>query len=151
MTLPEAGTAPPLDPSSARDLLRRARAARRHAYAPYSRFPVGAALLTRDGRVFTGVNVENASYGLTTCAERTAVVSAVAMGARDFVAIAVSGPDDDAPCPPCGSCRQILHEASPELWVVTAGADGEPAATPLRVLLPAPFDAAAVRRGPPER
>ncbi|HET7321705.1 MAG TPA: cytidine deaminase, partial [Longimicrobiaceae bacterium] len=99
------------------DLLERARQARTNAYVPYSHFPVGAALLAADGRVFTGVNVENASYGLSTCAERTAVAKAVSEGARDFVAIAVTGPEDDVACPPCGSCRQILHEAGPDLLV----------------------------------
>lgn len=141
--------ASPFEPGAARDLLDRARAARANAYAPYSRFPVGAALLARDGRIFTGVNVENASYGLSTCAERTAVVSAMAAGARDFVAVAVAGPDDRCPCPPCGSCRQILHEAAPDLVVVTAREDGEPAATSLHDLLPHPFDDDAVRRQAP--
>ena len=138
-----------LSPAAVHDLLEQARAARAHAYAPYSRFPVGAALQARDGRIFTGVNVENASYGLTTCAERTAVVSAMAAGARDFVAIAVAGPDDRLPCPPCGSCRQILHESAPDLIVVTSRADGGPAVTSLRDLLPGPFDGAAVRRETP--
>ena len=93
----------------------------------------------RSGRVFTGVNVENASYGLTTCAERTAVVKAVSEGARDFRAVAVIGPEDDVACAPCGSCRQILHEADPDLLVITPGADGEPRTTPLRELLPDAF------------
>jgi cytidine deaminase len=135
-----------LSAGAARELLRQARAARANAYAPYSHFPVGAALLARDGRVFTGVNVENASYGLTTCAERTAVVSALATGAREFVAVAVTGPDDRHPCPPCGSCRQILHEVAPGLVVVTAGEDGEPATASLRDLLPGAFDGTTVRR-----
>lgn len=128
-----------LDVPSARALLERASAARTHAYAPYSGFPVGAALLTDDGRIFTGVNVENASYGLATCAERGAAAAAIASGARDFAAIAVAGPDDDVPCPPCGSCRQILHEIGPELLVVTAGGGGEPRVTPLAALLPEAF------------
>jgi cytidine deaminase len=143
------GGAGPLSPAAARDLLEQARAARANAYAPYSHFPVGAALLAIDGRVFTGVNVENASYGLSTCAERTAVVCAMAAGARDFVAVAVAGPEDRLRCPPCGSCRQILHEASPDLVVVTAREDGGPAITSLRDLLPGPFDGAAVRRERP--
>ena len=138
-----------LSPAAIHHLLEQARAARAHAYAPYSRFPVGAALQARDGRIFTGVNVENASYGLTTCAERTAVVSAMAAGARDFVAIAVAGPDDRLPCPTCGSGRQILHESAPDLIVVTSRADGGPAVTSLRDLLPGPFDGAAVRRATP--
>jgi cytidine deaminase len=128
-----------LDPSIARELLRQAREARTHAYAPYSGFRVGAALLARDGRVFTGVNVENASYGLTTCAERTAVTRAITEGAREFLAIAVTGPDDGLGTPPCGSCRQILHEAEPALLVVTPGEGDEPVVTPLPELLPGAF------------
>ena len=129
-------------------LLERARAIRANAYAPYSHFPVGAALLASDGRVFTGVNVENASYGLTTCAERSAVVGAIADGAREFVAIAVAGPgrDEDVPCPPCGSCRQILHEVAPDLVVVTGGAEG-PTLTPLRDLLPMAFGGGTLAPG----
>lgn len=134
-----------LTPGVARALLARAREVRRHAYAPYSRFPVGAALLARDGRVFAGVNVENASYGLATCAERGAVAAAMAAGARGFAAIAITGPDDDLPCPPCGACRQILHEADPELLVVTADDSGEPRITPLSTLLPDAFDTRALQ------
>lgn len=89
-------------------LLAAAQAARRHAYAPYSKFRVGAALLTPDGKIFTGSNVENASYGLTICAERVAVTNAVSAGYRKFQAIAIV-----APCAlptPCGACRQVLAE-----------------------------------------
>jgi cytidine deaminase len=128
-----------LDDGSARDLLHRARSAREHAYAPYSGFHVGAALLAEDGRIFTGVNVENASYGLTTCAERSAVVAAMSQGIRAFTAIAVTGPHDRAGTPPCGSCRQILHEINPRLLVVTPGTEGEPVITPLTELLPGAF------------
>ena len=122
-----------------RALLQAARTARIHAYAPYSSFPVGAALLAEDGRVFTGVNVENASYGLATCAERTAVTKAVSEGARRFLAIAVIGAHDGVACPPCGSCRQILHEMGPDLVVITEAEDGAPVRTPLRTLLPFAF------------
>lgn len=130
---------PDLDRATAARLLDSARAARANAYAPYSNFSVGAALLAADGRVFTGVNVENASYGLTTCAERTAVTKAISEGARGFVAIAVTGPEDDVACPPCGSCRQILHEAGPDLIVITPDERGEPQETRLGVLLPGAF------------
>lgn len=129
----------PLDGGTAERLLEAARQARANAYAPYSNFPVGAALLSADGRVFTGVNVENASYGLTSCAERTAMTKAVSEGVRTFRAIAVVGPEDDVACPPCGSCRQILHELGPEMLVVTAGAGGRPLETRLSDLLPAAF------------
>ena len=122
-------------------LLQTARAARTNAYAPYSGFPVGAALLADDGRVFTGVNVENASYGLASCAERTAVTKAVSEGARGFLAIAIVGAHDGMACPPCGSCRQILHEMGPDLVVITEAEDGAPVRTPLRTLLPFAFGA----------
>lgn len=136
---------PELDGAAARELLRRAREARRNSYSPYSRFPVGAALLAEDGTVFTGANVENASYGLTTCAERTAVSHAMSEGARAFRAVAVVGPEDDRACAPCGSCRQILHEADPDMLVITAGNGGEPEITPLRELLPGAFGGERLR------
>jgi len=85
--------------------------ARQNAYAPYSSFAVGAALLAADGRIFTGCNVENLSYGLTCCAERVAVGSAVAAGAREFVAMAVVA-DTQTPISPCGACRQVMTEFS---------------------------------------
>lgn len=94
-------------------LFQAACAARTHAYAPYSGFRVGAALLCEDGRIFTGCNVENAAYPLCTCAERTALCAAVSQGARRFLAIAIAGGTDEdctQPCAPCGSCRQNLAE-----------------------------------------
>jgi cytidine deaminase len=91
-----------------RKLIAAAKAAQRHAHAPYSRFRVGAALLTKSGRLYTGVNVENASYGLTNCAERVAVGKAVSEGHRQFQAIAVVAPS--AALSPCGACRQVLAE-----------------------------------------
>lgn len=130
-----------LDHEAARALLRRAIEARANAYAPYSRFPVGAALLAADGGVYEGVNVENASYGLTTCAEQGAVSHAVLRGARGFTAIAIVGPEDDVPCAPCGRCRQVLHEIDPGMLVVMADAGGEPLIRPLAELLPGAFDA----------
>jgi len=101
-------------------LVEAARTAQRLAYAPYSRFPVGAALEAADGRVFSGCNVENASYGLTICAERTALVSAVAAGARAFRRIAVVS-DSDPPASPCGACRQMLAEFGLDLQVRAVG------------------------------
>ncbi len=93
-------------------LVRKAIDASRRAYAPYSKFKVGAALLAEDGRVFTGCNVENASYGLTNCAERTAVFKAVSEGATRFAAIAIAGGVGDVAMP-CGACRQVLAEFCP--------------------------------------
>jgi cytidine deaminase len=135
------GPAPPrpLDRDAAEALLEAARSARRNAYAPYSGFPVGAALLDEEGRIHPGVNVENASYGLGTCAERSAVARAMGEGARSFRAIAVVGPENDVACTPCGSCRQILHEFAPHLEVVVASDGGAARVIPLSALLPEAF------------
>lgn len=126
-----------------RELLDLAIAAREHAHTPYSHFRVGAALLTRGGRVYLGCNIENASFSPTICAERTAVVKAVSEGERDFVAIAIAGgPEGGAlhpACPPCGVCRQVLAEFCPGEMPVILG-DGEHTETyPLRHLLPLAF------------
>lgn len=139
----------PLSPDQARALLARAREARAHAYAPYSDFPVGAALLAADGTVFTGCNVENASYGLCNCAERVAVGTAVAQGSRAFTAVAVVGPEDDMPCAPCGACRQVLYEFGPEMVVISPDDGATEAgytATPLKALLPGAFDPSRLGR-----
>jgi cytidine deaminase len=128
-----------IDAETARGLLDRAREARARAYAPYSNFSVGAALLADDGRVFTGCNVENASYGLTNCAERVAVGKAVSEGARRFRALAVVGPQDDVGCHPCGACRQVLHEFGPDLLVLTAEGAGGVRTASLHELLPGAF------------
>ncbi|HET7838955.1 MAG TPA: cytidine deaminase [Rectinemataceae bacterium] len=91
------------------------------AYAPYSKFRVGAALLCADGEVFTGVNVENRSFGLTVCAERSALSAAVSAGKRDFLGIVVATPDADYPVSPCGACRQVLSEFLPSSAPVVFG------------------------------
>jgi cytidine deaminase len=120
-------------------LMRDAERARANAYAPYSRFPVGAALLTSSGRVIRGSNVENASYGLGVCAERVAMLQAVSEGEREFVAIAVTGPSGRG-APPCGACRQVLHEFAPRLQVVFRDARGRVVKRRLDQLLPYAFD-----------
>ncbi len=121
-------------------LVDRAREASSRAYCPYSRFRVGAALEAEDGRVFLGVNVENASYSLTVCAERTALASAVAAGVLRFRRIAVAA-GSSRPSPPCGACRQMLREFAPDLEGVSAGlSPGDPVrAWSLADLLPDSF------------
>jgi cytidine deaminase len=120
-------------------LLRAARAAMKKAYAPYSRFRVGAALLTTEGEVFSGCNVENASYGMTNCAERTAIFSAVAKSGPklEIRAIAVVN-DKGVPCSPCGACRQVIYEFGPHATVYFQGAEG-PTQAPITDLLPEGF------------
>jgi cytidine deaminase len=115
-----------------------AQRARHLAYAPYSRFAVGAALLTASGRVVHGCNVENASFGLTTCAERTAVFKALTEGEREFTAIAVTAREGHG-APPCGSCRQVLHEFAPNLWVYWRDGRGRILKAQLKALLPNAF------------
>ncbi|GBC77929.1 Cytidine deaminase [bacterium HR08] len=122
------------------ELIERATAARALAYAPYSEFAVGAAVLTADGRVFTGCNVENASYGLAICAERVALFKAVSEGARAFHRLAVVA-DTEVLVSPCGACRQVLWEFAPDLIVIVANLQGQMRVRPLRDLLPEPFDA----------
>jgi len=124
-------------------LVEAASVARERAYAPYSRFRVGAALLTDDGRVFSGCNVENASYPAGICAERGAVASAVAGGARRFSTIVVST-EADQPTPPCGVCRQVLVEFAPRLVVVSVTTGGLSARWTMDELLPAPFTPASL-------
>jgi cytidine deaminase len=119
--------------------------ARKRAYAPYSRFAVGAALLAKDGSVHLGCNVENASYGLTICAERNAVWKAVSEGVTEFTAIAVTA-RDGLGAPPCGSCRQVLHEFAPNAWVYWRDARGRILKRKLTELLPSAFNLADLRK-----
>ncbi len=124
-----------------RDLIDQACKARLNSHSPYSHFRVGAALLTVDGRVFLGTNVENASFGLSNCAERTAVFSAVTAGSREFEAIAICA-DGTQPTAPCGACRQVLVEFGLDMVVLIAGqegADGPIRQTTVRQLMPDAF------------
>jgi cytidine deaminase len=125
------------DPAT--ELIAAAREARRNAVATYSRFKVGAALETADGIIITGCNVENATYGLTVCAERVAMWKALSEGHRRFRRIAVVA-DTRAPTPPCGACRQILWEFGGDLEVVLANLRRETGRYRLSALLPVPFD-----------
>jgi cytidine deaminase len=121
-------------------LIRAARSARRFAHADYSKFKVGAALETRDGAIITGCNVENATYGLTICAERVAMFKAISEGHRRFRRVAVVA-DTQASTPPCGACRQILWEFGGDLEVILANLRRETGRHRLKDLLPLPFDA----------
>jgi cytidine deaminase len=137
---------PRLDDAQLESLVKKAWEARLNAYAPYSQFHVGAALLTADGRIFTGANVENASLGLTMCAERVALGAAAAAGARTLVAIAVAGCDESGVVP-CGACRQVLSEFSPKLLIVRCRPDGTFSVTSLAELLSSPFTGDSFEKG----
>ena len=119
-------------------LVAAAREAQRNAHAPYSGFPVGAALLSRDGRVFVGSNVENASYGLSVCAERNAIARAVAEGVRDFARMAIVT-DSDEPTMPCGVCRQVIWEFTHDLPIIVESRGGRRVETSISELFPRPF------------
>lgn len=125
-------------------LIEEALKARKFAYTPYSGFQVGAALLSDDGQIFTGCNIENAGYTPSNCAERTAFFKAVSQGIREFQAIAVVGGPEDALkldyCAPCGVCRQVLQEFAPDLEVILVNSRGETLDLTLRELLPYGFD-----------
>ncbi|WP_176714150.1 cytidine deaminase [Orenia metallireducens] len=100
-----------------KELVKKATEAREKAYVPYSNFKVGAALLTKDGEIYTGCNVENSSYGLSNCAERTAIFKAISEGKMEFEAIAIVA-DTKRPCPPCGACRQVIVEFGKNIDVI---------------------------------
>lgn len=119
-------------------LIEAAREARNRAYAPYSRFLVGAAALGTDGKIYTGCNIENASYGLTNCAERTAIFKSVSDGNRQFRAVALYA-DTDRFCPPCGACRQVIAEFGRDIPVIQANNSGRFIINTIEELLPGGF------------
>ncbi len=118
-------------------LIDRAIQAAHYSYSPYSKFRVGAALECGNGEIITGANIENRSYGLTNCAERTALFTALAAGRGDFTALAVYSPDSTDPIPPCGACRQVISEFVPKDFpVIFAGTSGEVTIVTMKDLLP---------------
>ena len=125
-------------PESLEELLQAARRARDAAYAPYSNFKVGAAVRASDGRIFVGSNIENASYGLSVCAERVAIFNAASEGARAITELAVVT-DAIEPAPPCGACRQVLAEFAVDTQVAMGNLDGKVTLSSLAALFPKPF------------
>ncbi|AEP10877.1 MULTISPECIES: cytidine deaminase [Chloracidobacterium] len=120
-------------------LIAAAREARRQAHAPYSGFSVGAVVQARSGKLYTGCNIENASFGLTVCAERVALFKALSEGERQFQAVVIAT-DATTPTPPCGACRQVLWEFCGDIRIISAGPQGKTAEWSLAALLPAAFD-----------
>ena len=122
------------------ELIQKARDARSFAVANFSNFSVGAAIETQDGRIFTGCNIENATYGLTICAERVAVFKALSEGCREFTRIAVVA-DTGKLTPPCGACRQVLWEFCGDIDIILSDLNGKTESVKLGELFPRPFDA----------
>jgi len=127
-----------LTPVQQRSLEKAARAAAKNSYSPYSQFPVGAAVLTHSGKIFAGTNVENASFGLCNCAERTAIFSAVAAGERRLRCVVVYTPTETATTP-CGACRQVINEFGPDARVISICDSKDRIETLLSALLPGAF------------
>lgn len=127
-----------LEPELRLDLINQAQAAYRQAYVPYSHYPVGAAVLFSSGTIYSGCNVENASYGLTVCAERNAIFQAVAQGERELQGIAIAVPTEEFPSP-CGACRQVIREFAVDCPVILVNGSGKTKVTRLKTLLPDSF------------
>jgi len=127
-----------VDKKTAR-LLELAIEARKNSYSPYSNFPIGAALLCKNGEIYTGTNVENVSYGLTNCAERTAIFKAVSEGVREFDTMVVVA-DTERPIPPCGACRQVILEFGEDIQLVLANLKGDYQEYQIKDLLPGAFN-----------
>ncbi|MEE8564043.1 MAG: cytidine deaminase [Atribacterota bacterium] len=121
-----------------RKLIKEAEKAKKMAYAPYSKFKVGAAVLSVGGEIFTGCNIENASFGLAVCAERVAIFKAISEGSTKFEAIAVIG-DTDKPCSPCGACRQVISEFGEDIPLIMANLKGDVKIKKIKELLPEAF------------
>ena len=119
-------------------LVKEAEKVRKKAYTPYSKFKVGAAVLSADGKIFTGCNIENASFGMSVCAERVAIFKAISEGSTEFEAIAVIG-DTDKPCSPCGACRQVISEFGEDIPLIMANLKGDVKIKKIRELLPEAF------------
>ncbi|NLY53693.1 MAG: cytidine deaminase [Firmicutes bacterium] len=129
-------------------LLAAARAAQEKSYSPYSRYPVGAAVRATSGKIYTGCNIENASYGLTICAERVALATAVAAGEREFTALAIAAGDGD-PGMPCGACRQFMAEwFTPDVPIVVVSGQGQRLQMTMGQLLPYAFGPKSLGEGP---
>ena len=118
--------------------IKEAEKARKRAYTPYSKFKVGAAVLSVDGEIFTGCNIENASFGLAVCAERVAIFKAISEGSTKFEAVAVIG-DTDKPCSPCGACRQVISEFGEDIPLIMANLKGDVKIKKIKELLPEAF------------
>lgn len=119
-------------------LIKEAERAKKKAYTPYSKFKVGAAVLCADGKIYTGCNIENASFGLTVCAERVAIFKAISEGSTKFEAIAVIG-DTEKPCSPCGACRQVMSEFCEDTPLIMANSKGDVKIKKVKELLPEAF------------
>ncbi len=128
-----------MNDKNSKELIESAKNAREKAFAPYSNFKVGAAVQTKSGKIFTGCNIENASYGLTICAERVAIFKAISEGEKEFINIAVVA-DTDELTPPCGPCRQIIHEFCGDIPVTFANLQGKNETVQMKELLPRAFD-----------
>jgi cytidine deaminase len=120
------------------DLLRAALDAKEKSFSPYSRFRVGAALLTKSGKIYTGCNIENSSFSLTICAERTAVFKAISEGEKEFSSILIVS-DDESYCPPCGACRQVLSDFATDIEIIMVNSKGDELTRTLTELLPLAF------------
>ncbi len=120
-------------------LIKEAEKARKGAYTPYSKFNVGAAILSSDGKIFTGCNIENASFGLTVCAERVAILKAISEGSSKFEAIAIVG-DTNRPCSPCGACRQVISEFGKDIKIIMSNLKGDIKIKKIDELLPEAFN-----------